>query len=140
MSFPKSKIIKFAVMMIFLVCTLFANFYAVRKIMRYGVEVYFYDKLLVAYTIGGENGIKKELKQILADDKMPRELVLAKDFETQLKSLKEPGAFLNHKVRQGQKKIKSIRDLRNIAIILMFIIFSWRLMANPRNRFKSKVA
>jgi hypothetical protein len=140
MKTPKSRVIQFALIMVFMVSMIYANYYAVKMMMRLGVEIYFYDKLQVAYTIGGENGIKKELKQILADDKMPGELALAKNFEPQLKNLKDPGAFLNHKVRQGQKKVKSIRDLRSIAIIIMFIMFSLRLMAKARNRFKSKVA
>ena len=59
--FTKKQLIRFAVTFIFLCCMLFANFFAVRIMLRYGVDAYFYDKLLVAYNIGGANGLKIEL-------------------------------------------------------------------------------
>jgi len=140
MSFPKSKIIKFAVTAVFLTCMLFANFYAVRKIMRYGVEVYFYDKLLVAYNIGGEKGMQKELRQIRTSDKMPRELALEKDFESRIGGLKDPAEFLSAKVQQGKQKVNLIRNLRSAAIVLMILLFGWQLAVKSRSRFKSKSA
>jgi len=127
-------------MAVFLACTLFANFYAVRKIMRYGVEVYFYDKLLVAYNIGGAKGMQKELQQIRAFDKMPRESALAKDFESKIGGLKDPAEFLSAKVQQGKEKVNLIRNLRSAAIVLMILLFGWQLVVNTRSRFKSKVA
>jgi hypothetical protein len=115
----------------------YANYYAVRRIMRLGVEIYFYDKLSVAYNIGGKKGLKEELQNIRANDKMPHELALAKDFEIKLRSLKDPAAFLNDKVTQDKQKVNLIRTLRSVAIILMFLVFGWRLIANFAGRFKS---
>ncbi len=140
MRFIKSRIIKFAVMTVFLACMLFANFYAVRKIMRYGVEVYFYDKLLVAYNIGGEKGMQRELQQIRSSDKMPRESALAGDFESKIRGLKDPAEFLSAKVQQGKQKVNLVRNLRSAAIALMILLFSWQLVVNSRSRFKSKSA
>lgn len=137
MRFSRSQIIKLALTLVFLVCVLFANFYAVRRMMRLGLEVYFYDKLLVAYNIGGRKGLEEEIEKIRAADKMPRELVLAKDFEIRLKGLKDPAQFLSEKVEQNKRKVNRIRNLRTAAIILMFIIFGWRMMVNFRWRLKN---
>lgn len=135
MGLTKSRIIKFALLLVFLICMLFANFYAVRKIMRYGLEMYFYDKLLVAYNIGGTRGMELELEKMRSTDKMPRELTLAKGFEIQLKSIKDPEEFLSKKVAQNKKAVDSIRSLRNVAIMLMALIFGCRLLANFARRF-----
>jgi hypothetical protein len=138
MEFSKRRIIKFIVVLVFLVCTFFANTYAIRKLSRYAVEIYFYDKLLVAYNIGAEKGLEEELAKIRVTDKMPQETVLAKEFAVQLKSLKDPAEFLGDKVEQGKKKANFIRDLRSIAIILMAIIFCWRSIINFIANRKSK--
>ena len=138
MKFSRSRIIRFIVMLAFLVCMLFANFIAVRKIMSYGVEVYFYDKLLVAYNIGAEKGMREEFALIRSSDRMPRELGLIKDFQARIGGLKDPAVFLSDKVEQGKKKVNLIRNLRSAAIALMIILFGWRLIVDFANRFKSK--
>lgn len=138
MKFSKSRIIRLAVLLVFFTCMLFANFYAVRKIMRLGLEMYFYDKLLVAYNIGGAKGLTEELDKIRSDDKMPRELPLAKDFEGRIKILKDPAQFLSDKVEQNRRKVNLIRNLRTAAIALMIIIFCWQMMLNFLKRFKQK--
>lgn len=138
MSLSKGMVIKFTIMLVFLVCMLFANFYAVRKLMQYGMEVYFYDKLSVAYSIGGAKGLEEELEKMRSTDKMPRELPLAKEFEIKLKNLQDPAVFLRDKVEQNKERISLIRSLRSAAIILMFFIFAWRLSVNLCGRFKCK--
>ena len=125
-------------MLIFFSCMLFANFYAVRLMGRYGVELFFYDKLSVAYDIGGPEGMKKELKEIMLNEKFPRELVLAHDFESKLKVIDNPQGYLVNKVQDARKKIAFLRNLRTIAIALMFIIFIWRLGAGLFTRYKLK--
>jgi hypothetical protein len=134
MTFPRRRIIKIAVISVFLGCTLFVNFFAVRMIMRYGVDTYFYDKLLVAYTIGGEKGLKIELDKIPVTDKSSRELMLANDFIIRLKTLTDPEAFLKDKVQKSRQKISSVRSSRNAAILIMLILFGWQLMANVAAR------
>lgn len=123
-------------MLVFFICMLFANFYAVRLMGRYGVELFFYDKLAVAYNIGGADGMKKELREIIANEKFPKELVLANDFENKLRALDNPQAYLVDKVQDARKKIALLRNLRTIAIALMFIIFIWRLIAGMIYRYK----
>jgi len=133
MKISKNQFIKITIGLIFLLSMIFANFYAVREMGRSGMEVYFYDKLLVAYNIGGENGMLEELREIPLDDKFPRELVLLKDFENKLKNLSDPKKFLIEKVARSKEKVTRLRDSRSIAIILIVIIFIWRLLANiPR--------
>ncbi|TAM40369.1 hypothetical protein EPN54_02705 [bacterium] len=127
-----NRIIKIAVTLVFLSCTLFANSFAVRMMLRYGVETYFYDKLLVAYTIGGAKGLKVELEKIPVTDKNQRESILAKDFTARLETLADPEAFLKDKVQKSKKMVYSIRGLRSAAIVIMLIIFGWQAIAKFR--------
>jgi len=130
LKFTKSQVMKFMIALLLLACMLYANFYAVRGMLRCGVEVYFYDKLLVAYNIGGERGMGKELTEILATEKMPRVLVLAADFDVSRRGLADPKQFLQEKVEQNKKKANLIRGLRSAAIALMTLVFFWQLLAN----------
>jgi len=136
MELSGNRIAKFTVMLVFLICMLFANFYAVRKIMAYGLDIYFYDRLLVAYNIGGREGLIKELGIIRSADKMPRERALARNFAVDLEDLKDPGIFLSDKVARDKDKVNFIRNLRSAAIILMLFIFVWRLMAGLPRRLR----
>jgi hypothetical protein len=133
MRFSKSRIIKIAVMLVFLSCMLFANFIAVRMMLHYGAEAYFYDKLLVAYTVGGQKGLKMELEMIPLSDKSPAESMLARDFTAKLAALTDPEAFLKDKVKQAKKTLNFIRNLRSAAIVLMLIIFGWQVLKKYLN-------
>jgi hypothetical protein len=135
--FSRKRVIKLAVMLVFFCCMLYANFFAVRLMLHYGVDTYFYDKLLVAYTIGGSEGLRTELNNIPVTDKLPRESILAKDFAARLKGLKDPEAYLKEEVRKSKKMVSFIRNLRSAAIYLMFILFGWQLIMNFINRPKS---
>jgi len=137
MSFPKNRIIKIIVMLVFLSCMLFANFVAVRMLMRYGVDTYFYDKLLVAYTVGGREGLNLELGKMPVTDKFARESVLAKDFAIRLETLADPGAFLENKVDINKRMVNLIRNLRSAAIYLMLILFACKLIIDFINKHKS---
>jgi len=138
MKFSGKRIIKIALILIFICCTLFVNFYALKKILRCGVDTYFYDKLLVAYTIGGTNGLKIELDKIQITDKLAREKMLAKDFTARLETLTDPGVFLQDKVDKNKRMISSLENLRNAAIYIMFILFCWRWIINFIAKSKSK--
>ncbi len=136
MKLSKIQVVRALLMLVFFICMLFANFYAVRLMGRYGVELFFYDKLAVAYDIGGAEGMQKELQQIMLNEKFRRELVLADDFKNKLGTLDNPQAYLVNKVQDARKKIALLRNLRTIAIALMFIIFIWRLIAGLVSRYK----
>lgn len=138
MGFSRSRIIKIALTLIFLCCMFFANFFALRLILRYGVDAYFYDKLLVAYTIGGAKGLKLELDKISITDKSSRESMLANNFVTKLETLVNPKAFLQDKVQENKKMIFFIRNLRSAAIVIMLILFTCKLFLNYNARFKLK--
>jgi len=138
MEFSRSRVIKITIMLVFLCCMLFANFFAVRMILSYGVDTYFFDKLLVAYTVGGTKGLKMELNKIQITDKLRRESMLVKDFSTKLETLADPEAYLTDKVQESKKRIFFVRNLRSVAILIMFILFSWRIIINYRSKFKSK--
>lgn len=138
MEFSRNRIIKIVLTLIFLCCMLFANFIAIRMMLRYGVDTYFYDKLLVAYTIGGADGLKMELDKIPLTDKLPRELMLVKDFSAKLVTLTDPEAFLKNSVQMSKSKALFVRKLRNAAMVVMFILFVWQLMASHIVKLKSK--
>jgi len=113
---------------ILLILFLFANFYTIRQIMRNGAEVYFYDKMLVAYQIGKMPGLKDELENLLSQEKMPRQMILAKDFKKNLDRLESPGKFLKDTVEDLNKKITLFRKLRNIALGVILVIFILRII------------
>jgi len=138
MEFSRNRVIKIVMMLVFLCCTLFANFFAVRMMLGDGVDTYFYDKLLVAYTVGGANGLKLELDRIPVTDKSPREQMLAKDFTVRLATLPDPEAFLNDKVQKSKHSIFLIKHLRTLASILMLILFAWQLFINSAARKRNK--
>ena len=136
MGFSGKRIIKIAVMLVFLCCMLFANFLAVRMMLHYGVETYFYDKLLVAYTVGGGQGLKLELEKIPLTDKSPLESKLAKDFSARIETLTDPGAFLQDKVQRSRKMAYLIRNSRSAAIVIMLVIFAWQAIVAGTLRSK----
>ncbi|MHB8155142.1 MAG: hypothetical protein ACYDFR_03705 [Candidatus Omnitrophota bacterium] len=138
MEFSRNRIIKIAVMLVFLFCMLYSNFFAVRMMLHYGVDTYFYDKLLVAYTVGGAKGLKMELEKIPFTDKLPRESIMAKDFTVRFETLSDPEVFLRDKVEKSKKMVNLIRGLRSVAIVFMAIIFAWQLVINFSGRLKSK--
>jgi hypothetical protein len=134
MEFSKRRIIKISAILVFLCCTLFANLFAVRMILDYGVDMYFYDKLLVAYTIGGEKGLKIELDKIPVTDKSTREQMLTKDLTARLARLPDPEAFLKDKVHKSKQVILWVKHLRTAATMLMLILFIWQLLINSAAR------
>lgn len=124
--------------LVFFACMLYANFYAVRKMSNYGVELYFYDKLSVAHDIGGSKGMKDELRKIIFSEKFPKELALARAFESRLQNLKDPAAYVDAQVEHSKARLLFIRHLRTIAIVLMLLLFIWRMIVGFLARFKSK--
>jgi hypothetical protein len=137
MKFSENRVLNIAVTVIFLCSMLFTNFFSMRVILRSGVDVYFYDKLLVAYNIGGLPGLKVELNKITLTDKLRREAILAKDFAARLETLQDPGAFLTEKVNKNKSTMSFIRNMRSVAISILLIIFSWQLIAEFLRRAKS---
>jgi hypothetical protein len=132
----KKQVIRTIISVIFFLCALYANFYAIRRMGSLGIELFLYDKLSVAYNIGGSHGLSEELKKVLSEEKSPRELALARDFQIKLKALPEPGEFLNHKVGQIRDEINTLRKLRTLAILLMFLIFAWQAIVSLGARKK----
>jgi hypothetical protein len=122
--------IRIAITISLLLLFLFANIYAIRQLTRYGIEFYFYDKMLVAYQIGGMPGLRSELKSVLLQDKMPREIAVAKVFQKKLNNLETPENFLKGISKELKRKIDLFRALRNIAFGLIMVIFLFRLALN----------
>ncbi|MCK9603747.1 MAG: hypothetical protein M0R66_05245 [Candidatus Omnitrophica bacterium] len=127
---------RITIAVILLLLFLFANIYAIRQLTRYGVELYFYDKMLVAYQIGGMRGLNEELESVLLQKEMPRQLAVAKTFEKNLGDLKAPDKFLRDVTGDLRKKIDLYRMLRIVAFVLILIIFLFRLVINLSARAK----
>lgn len=106
----------------------FANIYAVRKIMNYGTKLYLYDKLSVAYNIGGITALRSELEAVFLKDKSALELGEARSFRNDLSKINDPGKFLDENVRKYKEKVTLLRNMRSLAFIVILIIFFVKVM------------
>jgi len=104
---------------------------------RYAVEVNFYDKLSVAYDIGGMKGLESELAKIKAQGDLRQELAMAQEFQEKLGSLKEPEDFIDRALAEKKGRIILLKNFRIIAMALIAVIFVLRIFAN-RKLIKSK--
>jgi hypothetical protein len=132
MSFSKTRKISIVITVLLFSFFLFANIYAIRRMGHYGVELYLYDKLLVAYQVGGMPGMKEELERILSQDKMPHEIAEAKAFKKNLDSLEAPDKYLRNAVGESKNKINLFRNLRNIAFACITLLVLIRAALNLR--------
>jgi len=107
---------------------IFANLFTVRQIARYGIELYFYDKINVAYQTGGMPGLRNELDRVLLEDNMPREAKVAIEFKRGLDKINDPGVYLSRLTEDLKQKVNRFRNLRNLAFILIAIILVLRLV------------
>lgn len=98
--------------------------------MHYGVQLYLYDKLLVAYQVGGMSSLKTVLDRVLAQDKMPRELAEARAFKANLVNIKDAGEYLNNVTKHKKDRINLLRNLRILAFALILLIFIVRFILN----------
>ena len=101
---------------------------------HYGVELYLYDKLLVAYQVGGVSGMKEELGRILSQDKMPHEIAEAEAFKKNLDNLEAPDKYLRNVVEERKNKINLFRNLRNIAFACIMLLVLIRAVLNFRRK------
>lgn len=127
-------ILRITVTIIMIFLAIFANIIVLRRIGSYVVEVNFYDKLSVAYDIGGAGGLRSELARIKTHDKLKRESALAAEFEKRLANLKEPEAFIDNALAENRKKIKFLISLRNAAMMLILAVFILRAVVDLKLR------
>lgn len=113
-------------------CFIFANIYSIRKVSIYATELFFYDKLLVAYQTGGLGGLNNEVGRIIFQEDAPRQVKLAEIFKENLKSLDEPGEFLKSAVEKRKKEIDLYRNLRDVAFACIGLLILLRVMMKRR--------
>ncbi len=130
MKISKESIIRITFTVILLLLFLFANIYTFRQLSRTGLELYFYDKLLVAYQSAGLAGFNNELERMLLEDKMPKEAVLAKEFQANLNKIGPVDKFLKEVIQDKKMRINHLNLMRRIAFILILLIISFRLAVN----------
>jgi len=139
MKFSKKHKIRIAITATLFILFVIANFYTVRALALYGTELYLYDKLLVAYQFAGMNGLRQELSSVLTHDKMRHELAVARNFEKNLASVKEPDKFLADIVSDRKSKINFLRNLRSIAFVLILGVLLLRTIIDRCFEPKPKV-
>lgn len=132
-SLKKNKI-RITITVVLIIFFIWANFYTVRKIAHYGIELYLYDKLLVAYQIGGMRGLRIELNKESSQGGMRGELAVVKEIKENLKGIKAPEDFLENVVKEKRGKIKLFRNLRIAAFAFIGIMLLLRLAVNLSER------
>jgi hypothetical protein len=128
----RRAIIRITITVTLILLTIFANFIAIKRMAYYAIRANFYDKLSVAYDIGGINGLRSEFAKIKAHGKLRHELAVIAEFEKRLDSLKDPEDFIDNALAENKKQIMLLKNLRSIAITLILIIFILRIIANLR--------
>jgi hypothetical protein len=98
------------------------------------VEVDFYNKLSVAYDIGGVEGVKSTLYKIKTHDKVRHELLVAAEFEKRLETFKDPEIYIDKTIAEKSKEIRLLLNLRKVVIILILGILVLRVFINARQR------
>lgn len=134
----RSAIIKITITAALALFTIYANFIAIKRMAYYAIRANFYDKLSVAYDIGGIDGLKYELVKIRTRGKLRYEPAAAAELEKRLGALKDPEGFIDNALSENKKKIMLFRNLRSAAIALtgviyIFIFFGKIRPAKPRN-------
>jgi len=125
---PKINKISVAITVLLFLLFLYANIYTIKRMGRSGVELYLYDKLLVAYQVGGMPGLNNELERVFSEEKIRLELIEARDFKSKLGSIKDPGKFLQDIVKQKKERIGVLRILRNISFGIILVILLIRII------------
>jgi hypothetical protein len=136
MKITRSTALKILVTLIFVALFMFANVYSIRQINRYGVELYFYDKMLVAYQVGGQQGMEAELKRVLDQEKMAIVRKSAEVFKQQIAKLDNPSDYLTRVTDQQKQKIKILKHSRSVAFGLIMLILVWRFISERRLRIQ----
>lgn len=129
---PTKSLIDKIVALSLIVLALYANLIAINRLRHYAVQVDFYNKLSVAYDIGGRKGVENTLVKIRAHDEWRREQVLADEFEPDFYRLKDPEQYIDGILYKLNQKIRFISNLRILAIIFIFMIVILRIL--PRNK------
>ena len=116
------------VILIFLV--IYANIFAVKAMTIYAVEVMTYERLFVAYDIGGMKALRNELAKMLSHGYTKRELQTATGFRERLGSLKDPGAYLKEVISEKKKRAIFLNNMRRIALVLIVTLLAARVLLN----------
>ncbi len=111
---------------------IFANFIAIRYIGRYAIEANFYDKLSVAYDIGGVKGLERELAKMEVQSGERRQFALAESFQKKLPGLKEPEVFVDNALSEKKGKSILLYNRRVIALALVSVVFLFRVFVLRR--------
>jgi len=124
------RLIRIGISVILIILVLFANLFAVKAMGVYGRQFIVYEKLSVAYNVGGMEGLRSELANILAHSKLKGELKTVGEFSDKLDSLKDPRAFLKSALSKERNRIFLFNKLRHFALILIIGLLVARIILN----------
>ncbi|GEM_PF-739672 len=133
--FSRKQVFRTLLVVVFIILMVYANFYIVRRVTYYALEVYLYDRLLIAYEVGSSEKMKEQLSMIASNADMPRERALAKKFEKNISSIKDIHGFLKKAVKEDKSKIKLLKNMRAVSIVLILILFIARSFMIAREWF-----
>jgi len=119
---PKAVIIKITLGLLLIILAIYANVVAIKRLAVFAIEVDFYNKLSVAYDLGGREGVKTELSKIEAISKLRRELRIAAEFRNRTASLEDPKGIIENSRSYAIKKINMLLNLRRLSIILILVL------------------
>ena len=135
MKFSAARKIRITITIVILLLAVYANLFVIRRMAGFAEELFLYDKLLVAYRLGGGvAGLKTELNDILSHDKAKHELAVAREFEKNLSNISAPEEFLQQAVKEKKARINLLRNLRIAAFALILAILLLRLALNLLSR------
>ena len=136
----KLKIRKRQIAFIILATALLALNFAMRnnvwrRMQHFNQEKTRYEKLALAYKLGGQSGIDYEFKIMTKYE--PSAAGFVSQTTAQLKNTKDVGLFLRAAMKKDRDNIKHLRETRNIISAAIFIIISGQVMLNIACWFKS---
>ncbi len=131
MKFSRERIFRVTIATVLLILAVYANLYTIRRMTHYGMELYLYDKLLVAYREGdGMPALRRELDRAAAQRNMPREAALAVEFKKNLDTIEAPEEFLEKRLEEDRNKLRLLRNLRILSFLLILALILLRLRVN----------
>jgi len=124
--------IRIIITALLIILAVYVNIIALRRISHYALEVYFYDKLSVAYDIGGRKGLEKEIARIKTTEKQRLVAKMAEELEGKISLIPDPAPFIDNSLSAGKNRIRALRSLRIIAILLIMGILLLRFLVNRK--------
>ncbi|MCX5707305.1 MAG: hypothetical protein NTW13_06635 [Candidatus Omnitrophica bacterium] len=134
MKFDRGQKFTLLIIAVVIILNLFANGYLRLRIRAYEAMRLCYEKLAVAYEIGGRVGLEKEYALISSNSKGKLALQFLTKVRDKIDNASDPGDFFRSVIAHEKKDIDNSRILINLAFILMLVILGIRFFINKKHR------